>query len=125
MGYFYMSNINNFNNVNSPVDSYQQIGVYQNDSSDEGIIDFKDKNIKQKANFIMIRAHGDNDLLVQLYPSEYGVYIPAGELWSVDSLNEIEKIIVRKIISASTGNTIIPTDNNRTPGKIQWVIGYK
>lgn len=118
MGYFYMSNINNFNEVNSPVNSYQTIGKYLNESSTTGVIDFRDKNIKQKANFIMIRAHGDNDLLIQLYPSEYGVYIPAGELWSVDSLNEIEKIMIRNIFSATTHTSI-------ESGKIQWVIGYK
>ena len=112
MGYFYMSNINSFTTVTSPTESYQSI-------STNVPINFEDNNyINQKGNFIMIRAHQDNDLLVQLYPSTYGVYIPAGELWAVDSLEQIEKIYVRKVFSATSGQEL-------TTGKIQWMIGYK
>lgn len=122
MSYFYMSNINDFSNVHSPVQSYQQIGKYDSSSTLEepsnGVITFKSiEGIDQKANFLMIRAHNENDLLVQLYPSQYGTYIPAGELWAVDSLNEIEKIFIRNIFS-TTGTQL-------NSGKIQWMIGYK
>ena len=68
----------------------------------------------------MIRAHKSNGLLLQLYPYEYGVYVPAGELWSVDSLDKIEKIIVRNIFDTEG----IPLASDQK-GKIQWMIGYK
>ena len=109
MGYFYMSNINSFTTVTSPTDSYQDVTV-------DTPIKFEDNNINQKANFIMIRAHQNNDVLIQLYPSNYGTYIPAGELWAVDSLDQIEELYVRKIFQGTT---------SVTTGKIQWMIGYK
>lgn len=118
MGYFYMSNINDFSKVSNPSLAYQEIEVYENDSSQKGIITFTDNNlIDQKASFLMIRAHMDNSLLVQLYPYEYGVYIPAGELWAVDSIDKVEKIIIRKIFDTE--------GSELTEGKIQWMIGYK
>lgn len=120
MGYLYMSNINNFGNVTNPNTSYQTIGKFNNsiEEGSPGVITFYNEGINEKANFIMIRAHDDNDLLVQLYPSQYGIYIPAGELWSADLLDPAEKIIVRNIFSASTHASI-------NTGKIQWIIGYK
>ena len=51
-------------------------------------------------------------------PWGYGVYVPADEMWSVDSLDNVEKIIVKKIFQHST-------KTDMTHGKIQWMIGYK
>ena len=121
MSYFYMSNINNFTDVSTPNASYLNVGKYSTSSAEtpsNGIIKFTDNNyINQKASFIMIRAHEDNSLLLQLYPYNYGVYIPAGELWAVDSIDKVEKIIVRNIFNTN-GEPI-------EEGKIQWMIGYK
>lgn len=125
MGYLYMSNISDFTKVTSNTTSYQVIGKASTTSSpisngSPGVINFNDGTANQEANFIMIRAHEDNDLLVQLYPSKYCVYIPGGELWSADLLEPAQKIIVRNIFDATTTNNVILSS-----GKIQWMIGYK
>lgn len=122
MAYSYMSNIDDFSYVTYPSRSYQVVGTYKSNTTEtptNGVITFVDENnIAQKANFIMIRAHYNNDLLIQLYPSNYGVYIPAGELWAVDSIDKIEKIIIRKMFN-NEGQSFT------TGGRIQWMIGYK
>lgn len=112
MSYNFLSNINNFDDFNNPNAAY--VEVYTDDE-----ISFVDNdNIPHNASFLMIRAHEDNDLLVQLMPWGYGVYIPADEMWSVDSLDNVEKIIVKKIfLHSSKAET--------SHGKIQWMIGYK
>lgn len=112
MSYNFLSNINNFDDFNNPDAAYET--VYVNDE-----INFIDNNeIKHNASFLMIRAHADNDLLIQLMPWGYGVYIPADEMWSVDSLDDVEKIVIKKIFLKST---LTETAH----GKIQWMIGYK
>ena len=65
----------------------------------------------------MIRAENEKSFIIQLYPSNYCVYIPAGELWSVDSIEQIEKLYIRNIFSLE--------GEKETTGKIQWMIGYK
>ena len=65
----------------------------------------------------MIRAGYENDLLIELSPSNYCVYIPAGEMWSVDSIGEINKFTVKKIFTTTNVAT--------STGKLQWMIGYK
>lgn len=111
MGYNFLSNINNFEDFNSPDNAYETIPIEQE-------IPFVDNNgAKQKASFLMIRASADNDLLVQLLPWGYGVYIPANELWSVDSMRDVEGIIIKKAFASSNRQE---TAN----GKIQWMIGY-
>lgn len=121
MSYFYMSNIDDFAQVQSPSAAYQDIGIYSNGAAEtpaNGVITFTDINgINQEASFLMIRAYNTNNLLLQLYPYNYGVYVPAGELWAVDSLRKVEKIIVRNIFDTD-GNPI-------SSGKIQWMLGYK
>lgn len=121
MSYFYMSNINNFDEVTSPQASYLQVGKYTNPNAEEstsnGVIKFSKDNIDYSASFLMIRARYDNDLLIELNPSHYGVYIPANELWSVDSLEGIDKFYIRNIFDLE-GNEI-------NTGYIQWMIGYK
>ena len=122
MSYFYMSNIDDFNAVNSLDTAYQEVGVYNsenenNSTTTNGIITFSKDGIDYSASFLMIRARYDNDLLVQISPYNYGVYIPANELWSVDSLDKIDKIIVRNIFDTD-GNSL-------STGYIQWMIGYK
>ena len=110
MSYNFMSNIDNFDEINNPDKAYKQVNL--NDT-----ISFIDKNnIYRKAFFLMIRAHSSNDLLIEILPYNYGVYIPAGELWSVDSFDEIEGIKVKKAFKG--------TSNVSSP-KIQWMIGYK
>jgi len=129
MSYSYMSNINNFTDVTSPIKAYQEIKKYKNDNSQDGIIDFNG----QKANFLMIRAHSSNSLLIELYSTDnnnnYGVFIPAGELWSVDSLFSIEKIIIKEIFIVEKdeqGNVQSERQaTNNEVGYIQWMIGYK
>jgi len=112
MSYKFMSNINNFEEINNPDKAYIQV------NKDEEIL-FKDNNnIDKKALFLMIRAHTSNDLLVEILPYGYGVYVPAGEMWSVDSINEISSIKVKKAFSPSNNSEI------NSP-KIQWMIGYK
>lgn len=114
MSYNFMSNIPDFSVVATGDKAFDD--VYK----DTEII-FQDKNnIRHDASFLMIRAGYDSDLLIQLKPSEYCIYIPAGEMWSVDSIGEIEKFIVKEIFD--------PSDNEKVPiesGKIQWMIGYK
>ena len=111
MSYFFMSNIDNFDDIIEPNTSYLEVSL-----GDE--IKFIDKNrVNQKAFFLMVRAHRDNDILIQIQPYGYGVYIPASEMWSVDSFNEIDSIIVKKIFNDS-GQSI-------NSGKLQWMIGYK
>lgn len=114
MGYRFMSNIHDFDEFSSPEKAY--ISVSTNEA-----INFTDVNdIDQKASFLMVRAHKDNDLLIQILPYNYGVYVPASELWSVDSLSDINGIVIKKSFQAtSTSVTELPT------GKIQWMIGYK
>ena len=122
MSYNFLSNIQNFEQFNNIDKAYQEIDVHP-DNADEnnitGIIYFKDinTNISHEASFLMIRAHANNDLLIQLIPYGSGVYIPAGEMWSVDSLNGIEGIALRRAFDKN-GNSL-------TKGKIQWMIGYK
>lgn len=130
MNYSYMSNINNFSDVTSSIKAYQKIKKY--DGKDQnGIIDFNGR----KANFLMIRAHSSNNLLIELYSTDnnenYGVFIPAGELWSVDSLFSIEKIIIKDIFILGKDNenndteTQINNEDENQWGYIQWMIGYK
>lgn len=111
MSYNFMSNISNFSQVINPETSFIEV-----DENTE--IEFFDRgSIKQKASFLMIRAGYNNDLLVELKPSNYCVYIPAGEMWSVDSIGEIEKFAIKKIFNLD--------GNPQTSGKIQWMMGYK
>ena len=112
MAYNFLSNINNFDSINIPDKAYEDINV-----GDE--INFLDNNdITHTASFIMIRAHKDNDLLIQLLPWNYGIYIPANEMWSAESLNNAEGIVIKKIFAQ-------PSLGEAQHGKIQWMIGYK
>ena len=120
MSYSFMSNIKSTSTFNSPDNYFQTVNVFSSSSSTEtpqnGVIVFNDEGIQRKAKFLMIRAGNDNDFIIQLSPSNYCVYIPAGELWSVDSINEIDKIYIRNIFLEDT-----PVSS----GKLQWMIGYK
>lgn len=122
MSYSFMSNINyeSTSTFTSPDDYYQTVGVFSTTSSSEtpenGVIIFNDNEIQRKAKFLMIRAGADNDFIIQLSPSNYCVHVPAGELWSVDSIDEINKFYIRNIFS--NGEKV-------TTGKLQWMIGYK
>lgn len=125
MSYFYMSNINDFKEINNPNDSYLEVGKYTDSTTTEsvstGVIKFSRDDIDYSASFLMIRARYDNDVLIQVTSHEegdnYGVYIPANELWSVDSLEGIDKFYIRKIFDLN-GKSI-------DTGYIQWMIGYK
>lgn len=121
MSYFYMSNIINFNEINNPNASYLEVGKYTDstttESASNGVVKFSKDNIDYSASFLMIRARYDNDILIELNPSHYGVYIPANELWSVDSLEGIDKFYIRNIFDLN-GKSI-------DTGYIQWMIGYK
>ena len=112
MAYNFLSNISNFDDFNNPDDAYQEVPVGEE-------INFIDNNnILHTGSFLMIRAHESNDLLVQLLPWGYGVYIPANEMWSAESLDNIEGIVVKKSFANSTlGESSL--------AKIQWMIGYK
>lgn len=110
MSYNFLSNINNFDDFNEPIKAYETVYIPTE-------IKFVDQNnIEQKACFLMVRADPNNDLLIQLQPWGYGVYIPAGELWSVDSLKDIESIIVKKAFNHY--------GDSQTIAHIQWMIGY-
>ena len=112
MAYNFLSNINNFDDINTPEKAYQNILVGEE-------ISFLDSdNIPHEASFLMIRAHESNDLLIQLLPWGYGVYIPANEMWSAESLNNVEGIIIKKAFA-------LPSLGESSYGKIQWMIGYK
>jgi len=112
MSYNFLSNINNFNNFNNPD------LAYINASKNTEIL-FKDiDNISHKAHFLMIRAHISNDLLIEILPYGYGVYIPADEIWSVDSTNDIQGFKIRQAF-APNSSTVVDTP------KVQWMIGYK
>ena len=74
MSYFYMSNIKNFNQITTPEAAYQEIGIYGNNSpaiefasEEDGVISFTHNQVNQKASFLMVRAHENNSLLLQLY----------------------------------------------------------
>ena len=126
MSYFYMSNISNFNDITNPNDSYQEVNIHTSpdgpESTTNGVIKFSSTTgIDYSASFLMIRARYDNDLLIELNPSHYGVYIPANELWSVDSLEGIDKFYIRNIFKYRQDGTSYTTDT----GYIQWMIGYK
>ena len=111
MSYNFMSNISDFSQVTDPDASFIEINK-------NAEIEFFDRNlIKQKASFLMIRAGYNNDFLIELKPSNYCVYIPAGEMWSVDSIGEIEKFTIKKIFNLD--------GQEQTSGKIQWMMGYK
>ena len=122
MSYSFMSNINyeSTSTFTSPDEYYQTVGVFSTTSSSEtpenGVIIFNDNEIQRKAKFLMIRAGVNNDFIIQLSPSNYCVHVPAGELWSVDSIDEINKFYIRNIFS--NGEKV-------TSGKLQWMIGYK
>lgn len=121
MSYSFMSNINyeSTSTFTSPDEYYQTVGVFSTSSSEtpeNGVIIFNNNEIQRKAKFLMIRAGADNDFIIQLSPSNYCVHIPAGELWSVDSIDEINKFYIRNIFSNGT---------QVTTGKLQWMIGYK
>ena len=112
MAYNFLSNISNFDSINNPDEAYKEIDV------DEEISFLDINDIPHTASFIMIRAHESNDLLVQLLPWGYGVYIPANEMWSAESLDNVEGIVIKKIFAR-------PTLGEAQHGKIQWMIGYK
>ena len=122
MSYSFMSNINyeSTSTFTSPDEYYQTVGVFSTTSSSEtpenGVIIFNDNEIQRKAKFLMIRAGANNDFIIQLSPSNYCVHVPAGELWSVDSIEEINKFYIRNIFS--NGEKV-------ATGKLQWMIGYK
>jgi hypothetical protein len=110
MAYKFLSNISDFNDFNN---------IYVNASPDDEII-FKDiDNIPHKAHFLMIRAHSSNDLLLEILPYGYGVYVPSNEMWSVDSINDINGFKIKKAFQPGSSNEI--TSNI----KFQWMIGYK
>ncbi len=112
MSYNFMSNISNLSNINNMQESYQSVNVGSK-------IYFIDKNYNQhNASFLMIRAWNDNDLLIDLQPSGYCIYIPGGEMWSVDSIGEIESIIIKSIYNSETKARI-------SQGYLQWMMGYK
>lgn len=112
MSYNFMSNIPDFSVVSDGTKAFDNI--VENDE-----IIFLDKNrIQHNASFLMIRAGYESDLLVQMEPSGYCIYIPAGEMWSVDSIGEIEKFIIKKIFNPETKEII-------STGTIQWMMGYK
>lgn len=114
MSYFFMSNIQDFDDINNSDKSYAEVNVGE-------IINFTDtNNINKKASFFMARAHADNDILIQLLPYGYGVLIPATELWSVDSLMDLEGFIIKKIFNPQNGSEL-----QSSTAKIQWMIGYK
>lgn len=113
MSYNFMSNISNLSNISTGNEAYQQINIGDK-------INFIDKNyIKHNASFLMIRAQSDNDLLIDLQPSGYCVYIPGGEMWSVDSIGEIESIVIKNIYNPETKEPISQS------GYLQWMMGYK
>ena len=124
MSYFYMSNISSFKEINNPNDSYLEVGKYNDSDAEEstsnGVVKFSKDNIDYSASFLMIRARYDNDILIELNPSHYGVYIPANELWSVDSLEGIDKFYIRNIFKIDNNEYV-----SATTGYIQWMIGYK
>ena len=124
MSYFYMSNISSFDEINNPNASYLEVGKYTDstttESASNGVVKFSKDNIDYSASFLMIRARYDNDILIELNPSHYGVYFPANELWSVDSLEGIDKFYIRNIFKIDNNEYI-----SATTGYIQWMIGYK
>ena len=112
MAYNFLSNISNFDSINNPDEAYEQIPV-------EEEVSFLDNNkIQHNASFIMIRAHESNDLIVQLLPWGYGIYVPANEMWSAESLDNVEGFIIKKAFA-------LPSLGEASLGKIQWMIGYK
>lgn len=112
MSYNFMSNISDFSKISTGSDAFDNITV------NSEIAFYDKKTIQHNASFLMIRAGYNSDLLIQLEPSGYCVYIPAGEMWSVDSIGEIEKFIIKKIFDPDTKTTI-------NSGQIQWMMGYK
>ena len=132
MSYSFMSNINyeSTSTFTSPDEYYQTVGVFSTTSSSEtpenGVIIFNDNEIQRKAKFLMIRAGVDNDFIIQLSPSNYCIHIPAGELWSVDSIDEINKFYIRNIFKTDINpETDEISTTSTTTGKLQWMIGYK
>ena len=114
MSYLFMSNIQDFDDINNANKSYAEVNIGDT-------INFTDiYNNDKKASFFMARAHADNDLLIQLLPYGYGVLIPATELWSVDSLTDLEGFIVKKAFNPENGAEL-----QTSTAKIQWMIGYK
>lgn len=116
MSYYFMSNIKNFDEINSPDKAYLSI------STGEEIIFKNSNNMEKKSSFLMIRAHSSNNLLVEILPYGYGVYIPADEMWSVDSITDIEGFKVRKAFEKNNNST---TTSITTSAKLQWMIGYR
>lgn len=110
-----MSNISDFNSINTPDKAYLSV------NTDVDILFENNNNITKKAFFLMIRAHSDNDLLIEILPYGYGVYIPAGEMWSVDSIKGIEGFKIKKAFNPKNNNII----GDSTPKKVQWMIGYR
>lgn len=112
MSYNFLSNINNFTDFNDPSKAYQNVDI------DEEINFLDIDEIPHDATFVMFRADKSNDLLIQLLPWQSGVYIPADEMWSIESLNNIQGFKLKKAFDSNTSQEL-------TSGKIQWMIGYK
>lgn len=112
MSYNFMSNISDFSKVSTGNEAFDNIEI----NNEITFLDKKD--IKHNASFLMIRAGYESDLLIQLEPSGYCIYIPAGEMWSVDSIGEIEKIVIKKIFNPDSKALV-------SSGQIQWMMGYK
>ena len=130
MSYSFMSNIYMDDNFNSPESYFQEVGLYRDSSAPEspenGVIKFNDVGIQRKAKFLMIRSGASNEFIIQLSPSKYCVHLQAGELWSVDSIEEIDKLYIKNIFQIEndpiTQQKVSTTVNT---GKLQWMIGYK
>ena len=114
MSYNFISNIPDFSTITNGNLAYTSIQKKEK-------IKFIDKNnVQHQATFLMIRAGEGTDLLIELQPSSYCIYIPGGEMWSVDSIGEIESIIIQNIFNSKN-----KTEITNGPGYIQWMMGYK
>lgn len=108
--YRFLSNITDFSH---PL--FIDVVVAATGDENSGVIKFKDGDKEVFPSFLTIRAHEDNHLLFKMGNYESLLYVPAGEVFSIDGIGQVSKI--RLIKSFDLGN------QEKTSGKLQWIAG--
>ena len=85
-------------------------------NEESGIVKFCEGDESVFCSFLTLRSHEDNHLLFQL--GNYGnlLYVPAGEVFSIEGIAEVNKIRLMR----STGLS----GQDLSTGKFQWIVGF-
>ena len=110
--YRFLSNIS----LDSSQFLFTEIPVAITGDEESGVVKFQEGDNSIFCSFVTLRSHEDNHLLFQL--GTYGSlqYVPAGEVFSIEGIAEIDRI--RLIRSIGLDGRDLST------GKFQWIVGF-